>query len=93
MSKWWLPFSFPCWLNATLVTSCIPIKYNVHFYIPFATANNEPTTETPNVPSIKYYIYFPLCISFQNFTPHQILLGHQIKEAEIGETCDTYEKE
>jgi hypothetical protein len=28
----------------------------------------------------------------KTFTPHQILLGHQIKEAEMGETCDTYEK-
>jgi len=74
------------------LTSCIPIKYNLHFSIPFATAYDEPTTETLNIPSIKYYIYFPWFISFKKFTPHQMLLGYQIKEAKLGETCDTYEK-
>jgi len=37
------------------------------------------------------YIFHGLYHS-KTFTPHQILLGHQIKEAEIGETCDSYEK-
>ena len=39
------------------LTSCIPIKYYIHFSIAFATAYNEPTTVTFNIPSIKYYIY------------------------------------
>jgi hypothetical protein len=64
------------------LTSCTPIKYNVHFSIPCTTAYNEPTTETLLTFLVSNIIYiFHGLYHSKTLTPHQILLGHQIKEA------------